>query len=157
MNREGIEPIQDILFRMNVRYLTVRPNGLQLQPATRPLRAVRARILNHGGARTLYRRRRPICRSLDGLRALADADKRCASCPDRDGCTSQVRIDLLVNSRPYRLLLAFTSANNFLLFAAEWLARQQDLRKVQIRIDVVDRGSWGELRFSQARGVSNCA
>lgn len=53
--------------------------------------AAEATILNHGGARTLYRGRRPVGRSLDGVTATNGA--ACGDCLERKHCTPLVRLD----------------------------------------------------------------
>jgi hypothetical protein len=45
-------------------------------------------------------------------------------------------------------LLAYTSAKNFLLYTGELTARKLEIQKVSTKIRVLNRGSWGELRFS---------
>jgi len=134
--------LRDILLRTTARYLTVKPHGLVF-PEGDSKKAIRCRILAYGGARTLYRGRKPHCRSLDGSKSLKG--KRCSNCLDRKHCTPQVRLDILCSKAPYRLLLAYTSAKNFLLYARG--RASADLEKQETRISVVDRGTWGELRF----------
>jgi hypothetical protein len=140
---------QDILMRMTARFLAVRPGGIEVRSGGPLVAQLHARILNHGAARTLYRQRQPVCRSLDGVKALDDPNKVCAACPALRECTAQVRLDLLVESAPYRLLLAFTSAKNFLLYRT--LIGQDELVNCITTIREVDRGSWGELRFARQR------
>ncbi|MFQ5693603.1 MAG: hypothetical protein ACE5IM_11235 [Nitrospinota bacterium] len=139
------EPLKEILYRTTARYVTIRPDGLDLDE--RFERSVQARILDHGGARTLYKNRKPDCRSLNGVRSIKGRD--CGDCPSSPRCTPQVRLDFLVDRRPYRLLLAYTSAKNFLLYAGKLKGEGKDVTEVVTRINVIDRGSWGELRFAQ--------
>jgi hypothetical protein len=49
---------------------------------------------------------------------------------------------------PYRLLLAHTSARNFLAHDGNLTAKQIPLDSPLHRLEVVNRGSWGEVRFS---------
>lgn len=137
------EPIRDILLRTTARYLTVRPSGVLIGTETRP--SLDVRVLAHGGARTLYRGRKPHCRSLDAVRSLDG--QTCPGCYDLKHCTPQVRVDLLADNMPYRLLLAYTSAKHFLLYEAALRQSGVDIATVQTRITVADRGSWGEMRF----------
>jgi hypothetical protein len=148
MPRPDVDPLREILYRALVRYLTVRPGGVELDPGQELRRIVDARILGHGAARTLYRARKPHCRSLDGVAPISGGDRTCADCKVRSSCTPQVRLDLLVERRPFRLLLAHTSARHFLVYEAQLRQRQVRVEDVVHRIEVVDRGSWGELRFS---------
>jgi hypothetical protein len=136
------------LHRALVRYLTVRPSGFLLSDNDSPRPVIEARILGFGGARTLYRDRRPACRSLDGVRPLHDSKLTCRDCRSRGSCTPQVRVDLMVDGAPYRLLLAHTSAKNLLAYDALLRRRGDAMERVLHSLRVVDRGSWGEVRFS---------
>ncbi len=147
MDYRDVEPLREILHRALVRYLTVTPAGLLLQKGELPRPNVEARILGFGGARTLYRKRKPVCRSLDGVAAVTDSDKVCADCEDREKCTPQVRLDLIVEKRALRCLLAFTSARNFLEYEARLRRDGVVIEEALHEITVVNRGSWGELRF----------
>jgi hypothetical protein len=139
------EPIRDILYRLTIRYLNVRPEGLELDRQVVP--AIEGKILSFGGARTLYRGRKPQCRSLDGFRAIKG--QLCSQCPELKNCTSQVRVELLIRERPYRLLLAYSSAKHFLIYTGKLKRQGFDPEKVKTRIAVINRGTWGELLFSQ--------
>lgn len=144
-----VEILREILHRALVRYLTVRPGGFELQPGERPRPVVEARILGFGGARTFYQGRQPVCRSLDGLQPVTGNTKRsCRECEARARCTSQVRVDLIVERRPFRLLLAYSSARAFLAYEGELRQRCVEIERVLTKITVVDRRTWGELRFS---------
>ena len=147
MDYRDAEPLRAILHRATVRYLTVTPAGLSLAKGQLPRSDVEARILGFGGARTLYHKRKPTCRSLDGVTAVTDPDKVCSECHDRHKCTPQVRLDLIIQQRAYRCLLAFTSARNFLEYDARLRREGVTLDQVLHAISVVNRGSWGELRF----------
>ena len=144
-----VEILREILHRALVRYLTVRPGGFELQPGERLRPVVEARILGYGGARTFYQDRKPVCRSLDGIRPVTgDTERTCRECDARERCTSQVRVDLIVERRPFRLLLAYSSARAFLAYEAELRQRRVEIEQVLTKITVVDRRTWGELRFS---------
>ena len=151
MPTSDLQPLRAILQQARRRYLTVRPHGFELNPG-QPLRpALEVRILSFGSARTLYHDRKPLCRSLDGIQPSAPkAQRRCADCALRPRCTSQVRLDLLADTQPWRLLLAHTSAKNFLLYEARLRERGVALYEGMHRMTVINRGSWGELRFSPA-------
>ncbi|MBK8101380.1 MAG: hypothetical protein IPK26_30220 [Planctomycetes bacterium] len=147
-----VEVLREILHRALVRYLTVRPGGFELQPGERLRPVVEARILGHGGARTFYQDKKPVCRSLDGLRPVTgDKDRTCVECTARQRCTAQVRVDLIVERWPFRLLLAYSSARAFLGYEAELRQRRVEIEHVITKITVVDRRTWGELRFSSVR------
>jgi len=146
--RGDVEVLRAILHRALVRYLTVRPRGFELAPG-RPLeRVLEARIVAYGAARTLYQDRAPRCRSLDGVRPLSGGGRLCGECKLRSRCTPQIRLDLFVGRQALRLLLAYTSAERFLLYEAQLRQRGIAVEDALHRIEVLDRGSWGELRFS---------
>lgn len=150
MNPQQADILRDILHRMMVRYITVRPLGIDLGNNRKLIPALNCRILDYGAARTHYRQRRPVCRSLDAVKAIGDADKLCQTCPDRVHCTAQVRLDLLFENHPFRLLLAYTSAKNFLLYTAKISEKKLEIQTIDTKIAVFNRGSWGELRFCLA-------
>jgi hypothetical protein len=150
MDPHDIEPIRAILHRVLFQYLDVTRDGLRLRGEERPMPVAVARILSFGGARTLYRQRSPSCRSLDGVVAITEPLRYCAECELRPACTPQVRLDLIVRGRGYRCLLAYTSAKNFLEYDARLRRDHITIDQVLTEINVVDRGSWGELRFDIA-------
>lgn len=127
-------------------YLKVLPDGLRL-PDGKLQQRLSGQILWSGPARTLYQDRQPVCRSLDGLQALKTNDS-CCSCQRRNRCTSQIRLDLLHSSGVLRLLLAYTSARNFLLFLSAFQTNGCPIEGAFVTITVLNRGRWGELRFS---------
>ena len=148
MSRPDVEPLRELLYRALVRYLTVRPRGFEIHPDDPLVSTLEVRILGHGGARTLYQERRPFCRSLDGLRPVTgDTQRTCAECNLRSRCTSQVRLDLIVGRSPFRLLLAYSSAKAFLVYDATLRAKGVSIEDIVTEIEVINRGSWGELRF----------
>ena len=142
-------PLRALLHRALTRYLTVTPRGFLLEGTPHPVDTVQARILGLGGARTLYRDRKPCCRSLDAVASVTHPQRRCAGCPDLAACTPQVRLDLVIRHHCYRLLLAFSSARNFLDYEARLHHEQVDLLAVDHELRVTPRGSWGEVRFSR--------
>jgi len=136
----------DLVRALLIRYVTVKPEGLLLDPEAEPVEQVSAILVRSSPARTLYEARRPICRSLDGVRAFNGRD--CLRCPERGACTPQVLVELDIAAQPYRLLLAFTSAKNFLLFVDRTLKEGKDLARLPVRIRVLNRGRWGEVLFA---------
>jgi len=147
MPQADIQPLREILHAACKRYLTVRPHGFELQPDA-PLRAtLEARILSLGAARTLYQQRQPRCRSLDGITPLDEPNRRCADCRLRAQCTAQLRLDLFVDAQPFRLLLAYTSAKNALLYDTRLRQRGLAIEDPLHRLTVIHRGTWGEVRF----------
>jgi hypothetical protein len=151
MNPQQAEILRDIVQRMMARYMTVRPQGIDLGNNRKLISAFNCRVLEYGAARTLYRQRRPVCRSLDAVKAIGDDKKLCQQCSARNRCTGQVRLDLLFENCPYRLLLAYTSAKNFLLYTGKLTQKKLEIQTIDTKIVVVNRGSWGELRFCIAK------
>lgn len=145
------QPLRDLLHRALARYLTVTPHGFVLDRGGDTVSRLVVRILGYGGARTIYQQRKPVCRSLDGVVAVTDPAKCCDHCPQLDTCTPQVRVDLIVEGRPSRLLLAFTSAKNFLAYAGRLEAQRIAVDSLQHEILVVPRRGWGEVQFREAR------
>ena len=147
MPRSDVQPLREILHAAFKRYLSVRPRGFELHPGE-PLRpTLEGRIVSTGAARTLYQARRPRCRSLDGIAPLDDPHRTCAACRLRAQCTPQLRLDLFVDAQPWRLLLAYTSAKNYLLYEAQLRQGGLSLEDRLHHLAVIHRGSWGEVRF----------
>jgi hypothetical protein len=145
------QPLRAILHRALARYLTVTPRGFRIAGHFDPIPRLVVRMLGYGGARTLYRLRKPVCRSLDGVVSVTEPTKRCEACADADSCTPQVRLDLVVDGKPHRLLLAFTSAKNFLAYAGKLREARIALVSIQHELVVVPRAAWGEVQFREAR------
>lgn len=148
MARPDLQPLREILHSAAKRYLNVRPAGFELYPDQPPRPTIDARIVSYGAARTFYQNRKPQCRSLDAVRAISDNRQLCAQCRLRSQCTPQVRLDLFVDRTAWRLLLAHTSAKNFLLYDTKLRQLGVAIEHRLHRIDVINRGSWGELRFT---------
>lgn len=145
--QHDLEPLRLLLHRALVRYLSVRPEGFLLRKGQAPTPRIEARILSFGAARTLYRDRRPACRSLDGVASVSQKGRQCGPCEHRPQCTPQVRLDLIVEGQAFRLLLAHTSARQFLAYESTLRARNLILDQTLHRLEVTHRGSWGEVRF----------
>lgn len=137
--------LTDLFADAFARYLAVRPSGLQM-PHGPIVRTLRACLLACRPARTLYENRQPRCRSLDGIQSITQA-RTCAACLLRKTCTPQIYLELLHDRVPYRLLLAYTSARNFMLFASRLRQQGKAVENADILLSVRDRGRWGELRF----------
>ena len=137
--------LNDLFASSFARYLSIQPTGLRFPHGI--LRAsVSATLMSCAPARTLYKDRKPRCRSLDGIRSIKDQTS-CTSCKDRNDCTPQIYLELTVDGVPYRLLLAYTSARNFMQFVSRIGRQGLDVQNAPVIISVRDRGRWGELRF----------
>ena len=140
--------MREVLATATTTYARLLAGGLVLAVGDAPQPTVDVGLVAHGDARTLYRDRRPVCRSLDGVCSIQDRRRQCAGCDDRALCTAQIRVDFTCDARAYRLLLARTSARNYLLYERLLARRSLRLDHVRTRLTVVDRGAWGELRFA---------
>ena len=150
MSNHNLDPLAQIRRSANLHYLTVKPEGFVLEAHGPIVLALQAEILGHGGARTLYRARRPHCRSLNGVNAIQDAELFCGDCYQRQHCTPQVRIDLLIQRKSYVLLLSHTSARRFLTYVDELKSKGREPEDVTVNLHVINRGKWGEVDFSSA-------
>ncbi len=140
------EPVlHDLFTEAFARYLAVRPGGLQLPHGTLA-QTLRVRLLSCRPARTLYENHQPRCRSLDGIQSITEG-RACTACLLRKTCTPQIHLELLHDHVPYRLLLAYSSARNFMLFASRLRQHRQPVENADVILSVRDRGRWGELRF----------
>jgi len=137
--------LNDLFASSFARYLSVHPTGLRF-PHGRLRSSVEATVRKCRPARTLYRNKKPVCRSLDGIASIKEHND-CAACTDRKDCTAQIYLELTIEDVPYRLLLAYTSARNFMQFASRIGKQGLDLANTRILISVRDRGRWGELCF----------
>jgi hypothetical protein len=154
---DEIDPIREIIQRARNRFLTIRPGGFEFEKGHPPVPQIEARIPSFGGARTLYRNKKPHCRSLDGIKpikSLSDENLSCAQCKLRSQCTPQVLLNLIAGNNPYRLLLANTSAKQFLIYINELQNRSLALENHVHLIRVINRKSWGELCFSTLRSAT---
>jgi hypothetical protein len=138
--------MRELAVRAFARYLPVLPAGFRLSPDN-IVPSLKVRVIQHRPARTLYKNRSPVCRSLDGVRALKK-EQECAGCLFRKTCTPQICLEILHQGVPWRLILAYTSAKNFLLFSSRMKTRGVTLEDSTIMISVRDRGRWGEVYFS---------
>lgn len=144
--------LRELMTSSFARYITVRPQGLEVQPGE-VVPTIAARLLGFHAARTLYEKRQPICRSLDGVRPLT-GEQTCAQCLFRRKCTPQICVDLLADGVPVRLLLAFTSLRNFLIFVEGRRRAGRSVEGAAIQIAVRDRGHWGEVLFLDDRSTT---
>ena len=146
--------MRELVSRAFARYLRVLPSGFQLS-SDNIVPSLSAKVIASRPARTLYKNRKPVCRSLDGIHALS-INKNCAACLSRKTCTPQICLEIIHQGVPWRLILAYTSARNFLLFDSTLKKKGNTLEDSTIRIAVRDRGSWGEVYFSNALPEERC-
>jgi hypothetical protein len=144
----SMAPVRDVIAQSLIRYATITPKGILLPHAAIPYNPLDATIITYGPARTRYFNRKPLCRSLDGLHSI-DNRTLCSACRDSRSCTPQIALDISYCKLPFRLLLAFTSAKNFLAALRTINPSAGNIQGIEISINVTDRGHWGEAHFSR--------
>jgi hypothetical protein len=142
----SIASVREILAQSCAAYATVTPKGLILPAVLTPYNPLTVTIIAYKPARTRYLNRKPICRSLDGLNSI-DNQNKCVCCPNARTCTPQICLAILYKNLPLRLLLAFTSAKNFLSFLPKLKASARPFENASVTIRIIDRGRWGEVCF----------
>ena len=148
MNPQQI--LYDILHRTTPCYMTIRPSGIDLGNKRKLLPAIDCKILNFSAEKILYRKQRPVCRLMNAVNAFDESKGNCRQCLDRHRCIDQIGLDLLFENRRYRLCLAYTSAKNFLIYTSKIVEQKIEIHTIDTKLVVVNRGSWGELRFYRA-------
>jgi hypothetical protein len=143
------QPLREVIAQTRVQYATLTPQGIRLPGSADPNPTLRATIVMFKPARTRYVNRQPLCRSLNGISSV-NRRRRCLGCEDKRGCTSQIALDILYHLVPYKLLIAYTSANNFLDFARKFDSPRTYIEGAVADITVIDRGRWGEACFALA-------
>jgi hypothetical protein len=144
---ESFAPLREIISSVCARYATITPQGILLPCASLPYNPLSVNIVTYKPARTRYVNKQPVCRSLNGIHSLQD-NHRCITCDDRRTCTPQIALEVLYRNVPFRLMLAYTSAKNFLTFSRTLQAPHQRIEGALVDITVMDRGKWGETCFA---------
>jgi len=139
-------PIREIMAQSLYRYASITPQGVLLPQAATPYNPLPVCMITFKPARTRYVNRKQICRSLDGVHSV-NSQNYCARCQDIRSCTPQIALDFTYRSFHYRLLLAFTSAKNFIALIHKAQSLDRTIDGLQVNIHVVDRGRWGEASF----------
>lgn len=138
--------IRQIMAQSMARYATITPKGIRMEYSESPYNPLPVTIITYKPARTLYIARKPMCRSLNGINAL-ERTQKCAFCENAKTCTPQIALDFSYRSIPFRLLLAFTSAKNFVALLRKLGTAGKSDEGANISISVIDRGKWGEACF----------
>jgi hypothetical protein len=142
---ESLAPVREIIVSASARYARLVPQGILLPCASVPYNPLAVTIVTYKPARTLYVNKQPMCRSLNGMVSL-QYNRRCVICDDRRICTPQFALEILYRGVPFRLMLAYTSAKNFIAFLRT--LHSQHFEGAFVDIAVLDRGKWGEACFS---------
>jgi len=141
------EIYDNILSQCTIRYATIRPDGIALNGSITTLSTLDIVLKSYSPARTLYVNKYPQCRSFDGINSHTKKDKKCVDCANNQQCTPQISIDCYDGKCPYRFILAYTSAQNFLLFVQKCKIQNKQCLGKKITISVKNRGRWGEAIF----------
>ncbi len=139
--------IDEILSQCTTRYATIKASGISFNGSDSTLSSVDIVLISYNSARTLYLNKKPNCRSFDGITSHIVKDKKCVSCENNQRCTPQIMIDCDDGKFTYRFLLAYTSAQNFLLFIERCKISNRKCVNRKITISVKNRGRWGEAVF----------
>jgi len=140
-------PVREIIASAAARYARITPKGIRLPCAGNDYNPIDVALITYKPARTRYVNRHPLCRSLNGINAL-DTNVRCATCRDRTTCTPQIALDFSYRNVPFRLMLAYTAAKNFMAFTRTLRPPHNTIDDASVRISVIDRGRWGEPNFT---------
>jgi hypothetical protein len=143
---QSLAPIREIIAQSMSRYATITSKGILLPSSSAVYNPLPVTIITYGPARTRYINRKPICRSLNGISSL-ERKQTCALCQEARTCTPQIALDICYRIVPVRLLLAFTSAKNFMALLRKLGIERKPYEGAHISISVIDRGRWGEACF----------
>jgi len=144
---ENLAPMREIIASVCSRYATLAPKGIVLPSSSTPYNPLSATIVTYKPARTRYLNKKPVCRSLNGIRSLHD-NAPCVSCDYRRTCTPQIALEIHYRAIPFRIMLAYTSAKNFLDFLRTLHLNNRNVENTFVEISVLDRGKWGEAKFA---------
>ncbi len=87
-----------------------------------------------------------VCASSDGIRSREG--HLCAECA-HPGCRPRLRLCLRNLDTIYVLDLASSSAKNLLALEDNLISEGRSLQWSRLRLTVLDRGYWGEVRFEE--------
>jgi hypothetical protein len=147
---ENLAPLREIIASVCSRYALLTPKGIVLPSSTNPYNPLSVSIVTYKPARTRYVNKKPVCRSLNGIRSLND-NSICVSCDYRRTCTPQIALEIQYRTVPFRIMLAYTSAKNFFAFLRTLYPTNFHIENASVEISVIDRGKWGEAKFTLAQ------
>jgi hypothetical protein len=148
MNNIMSKTLEELITKTFSHYLRVLPQGFEIYPNYAE-EEITVKLLHYSPARTLYENKKPVCRSLNGISDLENKSE-CASCQKRIKCISQIYLEIEREGRSWRLMLSYTSAKNFMSFCSLLRQKKESILDIKLRLRVLDRGRWGEIRFSIA-------
>jgi hypothetical protein len=120
----------------------ITPEGFLLEDTILP--ELRGKLTRVALTRKLFDDGALVCCSSDGLYGT-DA-KICNLCVE-PSCHPRLRVQLAARDAVYLLELAASSARNLLAIEDEVSRRGTHLAAVTLRLTVLPRGHWGEVRF----------
>ena len=122
----------------------VRPNGFDVEGELHD--RLRGRIVRTTRIRKLFEDGTLSCRSPDGIHS--DAGIPCEACGHPD-CRPLLRVHLEVAAQILLLDLPHSSARNLIRLADEQERSEKGLATIEVTATVVNRGYWGEVRFTR--------
>lgn len=141
----NISALKEILEQSFSRYIRVLPVGFLLPYKQEIQSSLTVMVSYFHPARTLYKEKKPSCRSLNGIFALK-TKKTCSSCIQKNQCTPQICLEFLYQGIPLKLLLAYTSMRKFIEFVSKHNFDSNNL----VTLSVLNRGKWGEVQFTKS-------
>jgi hypothetical protein len=147
---ENLAPLREIISSVCSRYALLTPKGIILPTSSNPYNPLPVTIVTYKPARTRYVNKKPLCRSLNGIQSIND-HATCVSCDYRRTCTPQIALEIQYKLVSFRIMLAYTSAKNFLAFLRTLHPANSHIENASVEISVIDRGKWGEATFNLAR------
>ena len=147
---QSLAPLREIIASAYSRYASLTPKGIVLPSSTTCYNPWTVTIVAYKPARTMYVNKKPFCRSLNGIQSLNESSL-CVSCDYRRTCTPQIALEIQYQVIPYRIMLAYTSAKNYLSFIRLQYPAKNHIENAPVEISVIDRGRWGEATFALAQ------
>jgi len=145
-NNTGLSTFKQILCNITAQYANVTPKGIKLTDDV-TYESVKVTIVDFKPARSKYRNKKPVCRSFNGINSLKNNNKLCATCDDKNTCTPQILLEFMYIAFPFRIMMAYTSAKNFLKLVHKCQKENINIIGKVVTIRIIDRGRWGEIVF----------
>jgi len=127
-----------------VRLVRILADGFLVEG--RPLTHLTGRITRTRLLRKRFEAGALVCDSPDGI--VARNGTVCEACRHPD-CRPWLRVHLATTDDVYLIDLAVVSARNFLALEEAATHQGEDLSRWALRLTVVNRGRWGEVRFER--------
>lgn len=128
-------------------WVRVTPQGFLFRETEETVAALEGHVVKQRLRRKLFLDGMPACSSPDGVASL-DGKIRCDDCR-HPICLPQIRLQIADRHAHYLLDLAISSMRNFLDLEAEIQAQGLRLESRRLRLTMINRGHWGEVRFER--------